>query len=88
MFTQLNTFGKAVSPRPLKVSEPVEVLVQEASATPNVVTAVGFIVGLIVGLDVVDKTQIKLITMMTIDKFKQFILYFFQSITLLVVVDS
>lgn len=88
MFTQLNTFGKAVSPWPLKVSEPVEVLVHEATAAPSEVTAVGFIVGLIVGLDVVEKTQIKLITMMTIDKFKQFILNFFQSMKLLVVDDN
>ena len=72
----------------MKVSEPVEVLVHEATAAPSEVTAVGFIVGLIVGLDVVEKTQIKLTTMMTIDKFKQFILYIFQSMKLLVVDDN
>ena len=88
MFTQLNTFGKAVSPWSLKVSEPVEVLVHEATAAHSEFTALGFIAGLINGLDVVDKTQIKLIIMMTIDKFKQFILYFFQSMKLLVVDDK
>jgi len=61
------------------------VLVQEATAIPSEVTAVGFIVGLIVGLDVVDKTQIKLTTMMTINNLKLFILFFFRSMKLLVV---
>jgi len=57
MFRHLNTFGKDVSPRPLKESEPVEVIVQEATEAASEVTTVGLTVGLIVEL--VDKTHIK-----------------------------
>jgi len=73
MFRQLNTFGKDVSPRPLKESGPVEVIVQEATEAASEVTTVGLTVGLIVEL--VDKTLIKWIKMITIDKFKQSILF-------------
>jgi len=63
MFTQLNTFGKAVSPWPLNLSEPVEVLVQKATAASTEVTAVD-----------VERTLTKFIAIIKIDKYEHDIL--------------